>query len=66
MNRPMNDAEKTRFKKYFPRLDLNRARVTGDATPKYNCISWTVGVTDRWIWPGANISDFDLLYKRFG
>jgi len=32
----------------------------------YNCISWTVGVTDRWLWPGGSIGDFDSFYKGFG
>ena len=66
MARKMTPAEKQRFKNYFPRLNVNRATVTGPTTHLYNCISWTLGITSRWIWPGTNISDFDKLYHRHG
>ena len=66
MARKMTSAEKKRFKKYFPKLDVNKALVSGAATRKYNCIAWTVGVTTRWIWPGSNLSDFDKFYKSKG
>ncbi len=66
MNRLMTSAEKLRFRRYFPRLDVNRARVTGSTTRTYNCISWTVGVTNRWLWPGSSIGNFDAFYRRFG
>lgn len=66
MSRAMTSAEKQRFRGYFPRLDVNRARVTGNATRTYNCISWTVGVTNRWLWPGSSLSNFDAFYRRFG
>jgi hypothetical protein len=32
----------------------------------YNCISWTVGVTNRWLWPGSTIATFDTFYRGFG
>jgi hypothetical protein len=32
----------------------------------YNCISWTVGVTGRWLWPGSAIANFDTFYRGFG
>ena len=66
MARNMTSAEKKRFKKYFPNLDVNKAKVSGAATTKYNCIAWTVGVTNRWIWPGSNLSDFDRFYNSKG
>ncbi len=66
MKRKMTEEEKIRLKDYFPRLDVNRAMVTGEATQKYCCISWTVDVTDRWLWPGPLISDFDRFYGLFG
>lgn len=62
----MTNAEKARFRSYFPRLNVNRAVVTGNPTRLYNCISWTLGVTDRWIWPGQHISDFDNMYQKAG
>jgi hypothetical protein len=45
---------------------VDRAVVTGDVSRVYNCISWTVGVTDRWLWPGSSIADFDAFYRGFG
>ena len=66
MARRMTSAEKQRFRGYFPRLDVNRAVVTGNATRAYNCIAWTVGVTSRWIWPGSSISNFDSFYRMYG
>jgi len=66
MARPMTPAEKQRFRGLFPSLDVNRAVVTGDTSSVYNCISWTVGYTDRWLWPGSSISGFDSVYKGFG
>ncbi len=66
MARPMAPAEKQRFRGYFPNLNVDAAVVTGDATNVYNCISWTVGVTDRWLWPGPTIQQFDTFYRQFG
>ena len=62
----MTRAEKQRFKSDFPALDVDRVVVTGGATTKYNCIAWTVGVTNRWIWPGDSIGDFDKFYELRG
>lgn len=64
--RSMTPAEKSRFKGYFPNLNVNAAVVTGEATRAYNCISWTVGVTSRWLWPGSTIQHFDTFYRQFG
>ncbi len=66
MARQMTAAEKRRFRAYFPNLDVDRAVVTGEASTVYNCISWTVGVTNRWIWPGNSLADFDAFYRGFG
>jgi hypothetical protein len=62
----MTAAEKTRFKGYFPALDVNKAVVTDNASHVYNCISWTVGVTNRWLWPGSTLASFDTFYRGFG
>jgi hypothetical protein len=62
----MTPVEKQRFQGYFPNLDVNRAVVTGEASPVYNCISWTVGVTNRWLWPGNSLANFDIFYRGFG
>jgi hypothetical protein len=66
MPRPMTPAEKQRFRGYFPNLDADRAVVTGEVSRVYNCIAWTVGVTDRWLWPGGSVGDFDAFYQGFG
>ena len=66
MPRPMTSAEKRRFLGYFPNLNVDQAVVTGEMSPVYNCISWTVGITDRWLWPGGSIGDFDTFYQGFG
>jgi hypothetical protein len=62
----MTPAEKQRFRGYFPSLDVNRAVVTGEVSTVYNCISWTVGVTNRWLWPGNSLANFDTFYRGFG
>src|SRR5438477_8321675 len=66
MARQMTPQEKATFKGWFPRLDVNAAVVTGEVSRVYNCISWTVEVTNRWLWPGASLADFDTFYRQFG
>jgi len=66
MSRSMTPAEKQRFRGYFPSLNVDRAVVTGEASRVYNCLSWTLGITDRWVWPGATIQAFDRLYNGAG
>jgi hypothetical protein len=63
--RPMTSAEKQRFRGYFANLDVDRAVVTGGASTVYNCISWTVGITNRWLWPGNSLANFDTFYGGF-
>jgi len=54
----------------FPQL--SRYEVIGHATGGsgtkggYNCIAHTIGVHDRWVWPGAAVADFDRLYGSSG
>jgi hypothetical protein len=62
----MTSAEKQRFKAYFPGLKVDSALVTGNPTNVYNCITWTVGVTDRWLWPGPTTQQFDTFYRQLG
>jgi len=66
MARPMTSAEKQRFRGFFPNLDIDQAIVTGEVSSAYNCISWTVGFTDRWLWPGRSVTNFDAFYLGFG
>jgi hypothetical protein len=66
MARSLTPGEKQRFAGYFPNLNVDLAVVTGEASSVYNCISWTVGFTDRWLWPGNSVADFDTFYSGFG
>lgn len=66
MARQMTPAEKQTFRARFPLLNVDQAVVTGEASAAYNCVSWTVGVTDRWLWPGSSIANFDMFYRGFG
>ena len=66
MARRLTNAEKQRFRGYFPSLDVNAVVVTAAASRVYNCLSWTVGVTNRWLWPGGSLADFDTFYRGFG
>jgi hypothetical protein len=66
MLRQMTPVEQTRFQGYFPNLNVTATLVTDNATPIYNCIAWTVGITNRWLWPGSSIGKFDAFYRGFG
>jgi type VI secretion system secreted protein VgrG len=52
-------------RKSFPHLGRHY-EVLGPASKRYNCIAWSLGVTDRWVWPGEKVSDFDALYGDQG
>lgn len=72
IGRPLTFQEKVEFKASFPKLNVNKATVTADATPKYNCISWTTGNTESWDWPPSMYPDlapreaFDKYYSTRG
>ena len=49
----------------FPQLDSYE--VIAPASEKYNCIAWSVGVTDQWLWPDdGSLEAADRLNGRFG
>jgi hypothetical protein len=57
-------------RKAFPHLG-EQYEVLGPATRLYNCVAWTVGVTNQWVWPAKpgkkpTVRDFDELYRRHG
>jgi hypothetical protein len=64
--RKLTASEKITFLAAFPLLDVDFTIVTDEPSGLYNCISWTVGVTNYWHWPGSNLSDFDSFYAQFG
>jgi hypothetical protein len=66
MARPMTAAEQKRFQGYFPNLNVGQVVVTDYATGAYNCIAWTVGISNRWLWPGSSLAHFDTFYRGYG
>ncbi len=63
--RKLTAAEKATFLASFPLLDVDFTIVTGEPSGAYNCISWTVGVTNYWHWPGSTLANFDSFYAQF-
>lgn len=49
----------------FPNLKAEDSYCSAPQNDIYNCISWSVGVTNDWIWPGT-LSNFDALYNSYG
>ena len=66
MTRSMTPAEKEQFRKLFSGMDVDRVVVTGEATPEYNCVAWTLGVTTTWMDPGSRLEDFNNYYMARG
>jgi hypothetical protein len=70
MARPLSPTEKAQAKRIWPRLNVSNVVVTGEATQQYNCLAWTLGITNRWVWPwgsrNATKAEFDALYRGFG
>ena len=59
--------EKKQLSTWFPNLYDNKWwRVTGEACGTYNCIAWSVGVTNTWLWPGTTEAIFDKFYLSYG
>src|SRR5262245_18016577 len=50
----------------FPRMSDRNIDVLGPETRDYNCIAHTMGIKDRWVWPGETLADFDRLYATQG
>ena len=61
---PPTAEQESRFEEAFPNLET--WSVTGPSTGQYNCIAWSVGITDEWIWPGNTVQDFDEFYALHG
>lgn len=61
---PPTAAQESNIESYFPNLET--WSVTGPATGSYNCIAWSVGITDEWLWPGSTVQDFDAFYASYG
>ena len=70
-------SERSTFQGWFPHPVHCEWSITAEATRAYNCIAWSVGNTEEWIWwqvdedYGDNdgvieISDFDAFYDAKG
>jgi len=57
-------AKRAQFVGYFP--NLRNFNMTAPATGSYNCIAWSVGITNQWLWPGYTVADFDAFYASYG
>lgn len=70
MARSLSPAEKTQARQVWPRLAVDAVVVTDEATDRYNCLAWTLGITTSWIWPwgsrNATKPEFDALYRSYG
>lgn len=52
---------------YFPNLKPEESYCSAPGTNDYNCISWTVGVTNEWIWPSSSsLAAWDAFYNSYG
>jgi hypothetical protein len=51
--------ERTWFSETYENLVHCEWSITGEATPAYNCIAWSAGITDRWI---QNTVEVDGIY----
>ncbi len=61
---PPTPEQNSRFQGWFP--NLRNWDITAPATGVYNCISWSVGVTNQWLWPGNTVAAFDAFYASYG
>lgn len=68
--RRLTDSEMFTARLWFPNLALDRVVVTGEADTRYNCVAWSLGIDDFFIWPWglrlANKGEFNVLYRNYG
>lgn len=60
--RRLTQEEKTILKEVFPSLNVNTLYVTDEATSVYNCIAFSMGLTNTWINPEMSLDMFRLQY----
>ncbi|WP_005567461.1 DUF7689 domain-containing protein [Aggregatibacter actinomycetemcomitans] len=74
-SRPLDESERIIYKGFFPNLNLSTAKATSISTECYNCVAWTLGITDDWLWPefhayttdkDTTLEDFDKFYEKMG
>ena len=54
--RPLTELETRYYLKQFPHIEPNTVTVIAAMSKQYNCISYSLGFTDRWIDVGATKS----------
>lgn len=52
--------------KYRGLTDPAAFQVLGPVDGGYNCIAWSVGLRNQWLWPGDRVEAFDQLYASKG
>jgi hypothetical protein len=62
--------EKSQARQIWPRMNVDAVIVTDEATNRYNCLAWTLGISASWVWPWGSRSpskvEFDVLYRSYG
>ena len=70
MSRPLTPQEKVHARQVWPGMNADAVVVTDEATNRYNCLAWTLGITTSWVWPwgGRNAmkTEFDAFYQNYG
>src|SRR6476620_5382564 len=70
MARRLAAREAVQFHAWFPYLNTSTVWVLGEATPRYNCLAWVLGYTDRWVWPWQanlpNLAGMSAYIRRWG
>ena len=70
MPRSLTAEEKEKARTVWPRMNVDSVVVTDEATSRYNCLSWTLGITTSWTWPwgsrNATKGEFAALYRDYG
>ncbi len=62
--RQLTAQELQHLRQEFPQMTQNNTLRIGPPTNQYNCMAWSVGVTNAWLWPGAN--KFKEFYTQYG
>ncbi|MFH4356240.1 MAG: hypothetical protein WDW20_05830 [Neisseriaceae bacterium] len=72
---PLDWGAQVVYGSFFPNLNFKTARITSIATHCYNCVAWSLGITDDWLWPAdklipsaqsTRLEDFDKFYGKLG
>lgn len=70
MTRSFTPKEEAQAKLAWPKMNTAGVVVTDEATPRYNCLAWTLGIATRWLWPwppgAVSKDDFDAFYLANG